>query len=504
MLLEVSDPFLLMTPGAEDETAKKVSDKSQTVPSAKRDVKTSSLLSGYFDSKTLPRLKDPPSEEKPSSADDFFSIAAWRSYLLNSNNYFLAIMGGCLSARGDVYIPNNAGNEEAYYNRFLEDKKILGEGEFGVVKLVHDMTSDGGQGEPLACKTLNKGIVFKDNVLYSPLKPHVLKTECEILQTLAGKHFCLDLIAIYESPKHIFVVTELCAGGEMMEYVSKQESLTTNDFSRIAFQLLSAINHCASENILHRDVKPENIMFRSSDPGAQLRLIDFGSGAIDRVQGADDLPVHTTHAGTGFYISPEVFQKSYTSATDVWSCGVTLYVLVAGYPATQLQHAFNILQKPNRDLRTLPGMPENIPDSFINLLDQLLCYRYKQRPSAGKLLNHEFVKFYQRKLKAGIAIDESANNAASPSKPLKNTRFTAAIKKHSVFVQYQQFERSVTTLLATMLFKKDFETLIERLDTEISKGVSKAKDSMNAKSKLNVITINHLKTVLLGMKQQDW
>lgn len=415
---------------------------------------------------------------------------------MNSNNYFLAIMGGCLSGVGDVYIPNNAGNEEAYYSRFLEDKKILGEGEFGVVKLVHDMTSEGGTGEPLACKTLNKGIVFKDNVLYSPLKPHVLKTECEILQTLAGKYFCLDLIAIYESAKHIYLVTELCAGGEMMDYISKQKSLTTNDFSRVAFQLLSAINHCARENILHRDVKPENIMFRNSDPGAQLRLIDFGSGAIDRVQGNEEPPAHTTHAGTGFYISPEVFQKSYTSLTDVWSCGVTLYVLVAGYPATQLQHAFNILQKPTRDLRTLPGMPKDIPDSFIDLLDQLLCYRYRNRPTAGKMLNHEFVKFHEKKSKAGISISEVANNAVSPFKPLTNTRFDGSIKKHSAFMQYQIFERSVTTLLATMLFKKDFDTLIEQLDMECSK-------KSQSTSKLNVITIHHLKTILLGMKQDE-
>mmetsp|Transcript_14439 Transcript_14439/g.21282 ORF Transcript_14439/g.21282 Transcript_14439/m.21282 type:complete len:577 (-) Transcript_14439:76-1806(-) len=484
----------------ENASRKEESNKLQSHLIAKKDVKVSTLFSGDFDSKAL-LSQDPPPGEKPESSKDFFSVAAWRSYLLNSNNYFLAIMGGCLSG-GDLYIPNNAGNEEAYYSRFLEDKKILGEGEFGVVKLVHDMTSEGGQGEPLACKTLNKGIVFKDNTLYSPLKPHVLKNECEILQTLAGKHFCLDLIVIYESPKHIFLVTELCSGGEMMEYVSKQKSLTTNDFSRIAFQLLSAINHCAKEHILHRDVKPENIMFRSPDPGAQLRLIDFGSGAIDRMQGGSgEPPVHTTHAGTGFYISPEIFQKSYTSLTDVWSCGVTLYVLVAGYPATQLQHAFNILQKPTRDLRTLPGMPKDIPDSFIDLLDQLLCYRYKNRPSAGKMLNHEFVKFHQRKLKAGISIAEVANGAASP-KPLTNTRFDGSIKKHSVFVKYQQFERSVTTLLATMLMKKDFEILIERFDMECSKK-SETKDAANAKSKLNVITIRHMKTILSGMKQEE-
>jgi len=141
----------------------------------------------------------------------------------------LAIMGACLSSGGESYIEGNDGGEEQFHSRFLEDK-VLGEGQFGVVKLVHDMKANRGEGETMACKILRKGVVFKDNVLYTPLKPEVLKSECDILRTLAGKHYCLHLEAVFETKKNIFVVTELCAGGEMMEYVSKQ-----NWTSRFAF-----------------------------------------------------------------------------------------------------------------------------------------------------------------------------------------------------------------------------------------------------------------------------
>jgi serine/threonine protein kinase len=116
--------------------------------------------------------------------------------------------------------------------------------------------------EPLACKTLRKGVVFKDNVLYSPLKPEVLKGEINMLRTLKSdpNNYCLKLHSIYETPRVILIVTELCAGGEMMEYVAKQEAdLRTEDVSRIAFQLLSAFECCARHHIIHRDVKPENV-----------------------------------------------------------------------------------------------------------------------------------------------------------------------------------------------------------------------------------------------------
>ena len=78
------------------------------------------------------------------------------------------------------------------------------------------MSANQVQGQTLACKTLRKGSVFKDNVIYAPLKPQVLKSECTILRTLAGESYCLKLVGIYETPRLIYLVAELCTGGEIM------------------------------------------------------------------------------------------------------------------------------------------------------------------------------------------------------------------------------------------------------------------------------------------------
>ena len=108
-------------------------------------------------------------------------------------------------------------------------------------------------------------MAFKDNTIYSAIKPKVLKLECEILRTLAGKHYNVKLQALYESNSAIYIVTDLCAGGDMFHYVAdiyggegdkgEDNGLRTEDVSRISFQLLDAVCHCAKYGIIHRDIK---------------------------------------------------------------------------------------------------------------------------------------------------------------------------------------------------------------------------------------------------------
>lgn len=404
-----------------------------------------------------------------------------------------------------MILENADGGEAEFHDRFREDR-ILGEGEFGVVTMVHDLSvkreeklsasQPGANGTnnmvnastrsvlldndkmeceydnaSMACKTLRKGMVFKHNTVYAPLKPEVLRREVSILRKLEGKNFCLNVHAVYETPRVIFLITELCAGGDLFQYVSRrEEDLRTDEVSRISYQLLSAVDHCAKNDVINRDIKPENIMFASTSPDSQLRLIDFGSGTDRKTDG-----LHTTFAGTAFYISPEMFQNTYTQKTDVWSVGVCLYVLVAGYPSDKLQTAFNLMHNiapGERKLKDLPNLPDNLPDSYYKMLKELLEYKHKKRKNASQILeSSDFVRFHK------FASSVEKNN------------IIGSVGRHSLFLDYQKFERSLTTLLATMLSKSELmafiETVVGESKDKQEKHHQRLLDTINPGAKIN-------------------
>jgi serine/threonine protein kinase len=291
-------------------------------------------------------------------------------------------------------------------------------------------------------------------------------------------------------------------------------------------------------------------MFCTPERDSPLRLIDFGSGALDwegagkpaSDDGADvdtrpsEVDSHHTFAGSAFYISPEMFQRAYTSKTDVWSAGASLYVLAAGYPADCLQETFDVLQgtKAGR-LRDLPNLPDNMPDSYYDMLEGALAYRHKSRMDAGELMRCEFSQFHIRHgrgrgggggdggARAGAASTTEISAEASgggefpdgvpgtadvdPTKasPKRTTSVVleGSVHRHDAYLGYQKFERSVTTVLATML-ARDTSRKFLLLLREHHDGRRESLDSSRANSKrLQVVTIKVLLELLSNMTVAD-
>jgi serine/threonine protein kinase len=128
-------------------------------------------------------------------------------------------MGACSSS--PAILKKNNCDKAAYEARFKEDK-VLGQGEFGVVKLVYEKTGEEAPLKAYACENVRKGTIFKDNTLYAALPPEILMGEIDMLRTFNGEHYCMKLVAIYETPKSLLMVTDCYTGGEMMEYILKQ------------------------------------------------------------------------------------------------------------------------------------------------------------------------------------------------------------------------------------------------------------------------------------------
>ena len=129
----------------------------------------------------------------------------------------------------------------------------------------------------------------------------------------------------YNDKKYLYLVMEYVTGMPLFDKISQAEgnSFTEAVAARYMKDLFKAISHCHAQNIVHRDIKPDNIMITENN---NVRLIDFGLSKAPRTN--EKL---TTRAGTPYYMAPEVLAGSYCLKADLWSLGVVLYTMVSGY-----------------------------------------------------------------------------------------------------------------------------------------------------------------------------
>jgi len=202
--------------------------------------------------------------------------------------------------------------------------KTLGEGTFGKVKYAINSETD----ERVAIKVLDKEKIQKQNMGAQ------IKREISIMKMVRNPHVVM-LKEVLASRTKIFIVLELVTGGELFDKIVS-EGRFNEDTARFYFrQLVSGVEYCHSQGVCHRDLKPENLLL---DENEDLKISDFGLSALYDQSNLDETDqsraalLHTT-CGTPNYVAPEVLaDKGYDGrAADVWSIGVILYVLLAGF-----------------------------------------------------------------------------------------------------------------------------------------------------------------------------
>jgi serine/threonine-protein kinase SRK2 len=194
------------------------------------------------------------------------------------------------------------------------DAKNLGQGNFGTAKLMRLRST----GQLLAIKYIERGDKIDDNVKRE-LVNHRLLDHPNIIRFVE----CLL------TPTHLAIVMEYAAGGELFERICSKGRFGEDEARFFFQQLISGLEYCHHHGVAHRDLKLENTLIDGS-PTPRLKICDFGYSKHSLI---DSEPKSTV--GTPAYIAPEVLShKAYDGkAADVWSCGVTLYVMVVGaYP----------------------------------------------------------------------------------------------------------------------------------------------------------------------------
>ncbi|KAF7119807.1 hypothetical protein RHSIM_Rhsim13G0061200 [Rhododendron simsii] len=194
--------------------------------------------------------------------------------------------------------------------------KLLGCGAFAKVYHARNIAT----GQSVAVKVINKNKIAGTNLMSN------VKREISIMRRLRHPHI-VKLFEVLATKTKIYFVMEFVKGGELFAKVAKGRF--SEDLSRKYFQqLISAVGYCHSRGVFHRDLKPENLLL---DENGDLKVSDFGLSAVTDQVRHDGL-LHTL-CGTPAYVAPEILaKKGYDGAkVDVWSCGIILFVLTAGY-----------------------------------------------------------------------------------------------------------------------------------------------------------------------------
>ncbi|XP_010087067.2 CBL-interacting protein kinase 2 [Morus notabilis] len=194
--------------------------------------------------------------------------------------------------------------------------KFLGKGNFA--KVYHARNIETGQS--VAIKVIDKEKVLKVGLIDQT------KTEVSVMKKVNHPNI-VQLYEVMATKTKIYFVMEFAKGGELFSKVAKGK--LKEDMARKYFQqLIGAVDYCHSRGVYHRDLKPENLLL---DENGDLKVSDFGLSALVESRRHDAL-LHTV-CGTPAYAAPEVLcRKGYDGAkADIWSCGVILFVLLAGY-----------------------------------------------------------------------------------------------------------------------------------------------------------------------------
>ena len=261
---------------------------------------------------------------------------------------------------------------------FYRIGRLLGKGAFGKVNLgMHKLT-----GKYVAIKSIKK------SYLDDKESKNRLVQEFTILKNLNHPNIC-RLYESFENEKHVLIVTELCSGQDLLNYIRKYKKLNEDTAKFIFKALISGLHYCHIRGIIHRDIKLDNLLLTSK---GELKICDFG---VSRVVSRGE--VMTERCGTPAYMAPEILRdKGYKGfGVDMWSAGVALYAMLYGtvpFKATTIKELHKLILKGKIELK------DDISEDARDLLRKLLERNSRKRINTFEVLQHSWMQNINNKV----------------------------------------------------------------------------------------------------------
>ncbi|PIN18463.1 Serine/threonine protein kinase [Handroanthus impetiginosus] len=252
--------------------------------------------------------------------------------------------------------------------------RLLGQGTFAKVYYGRNLET----GQSVAIKVIDKEKVLKVGLI------NQTKREISVMSSIKHQNI-VQLHEVMATKTKIYFVMEYAKGGELFHKVAKGR--LKEDSARKYFrQLIQAVTFCHSRGVYHRDLKPENLLL---DENGNLKVSDFGLSALTESKRQDGL-LHTT-CGTPAYVAPEVIsRKGYDGAkADIWSCGVILFVLLAGYLPF---HDSNLMEMYRKISKCEYKCPSWFPPEVRKLLSRILDPNPQSRISMARIMENSWFR----------------------------------------------------------------------------------------------------------------
>ncbi|XP_033873400.3 serine/threonine-protein kinase D3 isoform X1 [Acipenser ruthenus] len=265
------------------------------------------------------------------------------------------------------------------YQIFADE--VLGSGQFGIVY--------GGKhrktGRDVAIKVIDK-------MRFPTKQESQLRNEVAILQNLHHPGI-VNLECMFETPERVFVVMEKLHGDMLEMILSSEKSRLPERITKfLVTQILVALRHLHFKNIVHCDLKPENVLLASAEPFPQVKLCDFGFARI-----IGEKSFRRSVVGTPAYLAPEVLRsKGYNRSLDMWSVGVIVYVSLSGtFPFNEEEDINDQIQNAAFMYPPNPWKEISGDGKATDLINNLLQVKMRKRYSVDKSLSHPWLQDYQ-------------------------------------------------------------------------------------------------------------
>ncbi|KAJ6639895.1 Ribosomal protein S6 kinase alpha-5, partial [Pseudolycoriella hygida] len=253
--------------------------------------------------------------------------------------------------------------------------QLLGKGTFGKVFLGRKNRGI-DKNVPYAVKVISKKDIFNDN---SGKATNQAINERQILELLRSCPYTSSMCYAFQTTENLFLVMEYLPGGDIFTYLDY--GVLSEDVAIFYFaELIVALERMHEQNIVHRDIKTENVMI---DKDGHIQLVDFGLSIKLRPRQRTN-----TYGGSVLYMSPEILSHSeHDTATDMWSLGVLAYhVLTLEFPFGE-----NEKRAPERIINDDPII-EGLSLEMTDFILTLLVKDPAKRPSAKEVKKHPVFK----------------------------------------------------------------------------------------------------------------